>query len=222
MGTAAKTADLKNSLTEAANTALTDYSATVTGAADAAKTGLQQAARTAEAGTAQLDAAARRDYRTRKAAAAALTAQNGSRGLLGSEQYGQAEQALAGELGKNASAAAATQAALAGTLSSLQAGADARQTSARAGTGQVLSELLQQEGVRSDEALRAAYEQQLQEESTRADEGSSQQETEESYLRALGLTLMQGGVMPTERMLEALGISSTLAQAYIRYFRYYG
>ena len=203
-----------NAISAQADSAAKDYAAALKQAAATASGNLTAGTRSAAAGYDALQQANQHDALDRTAARQQLLRANGSRLGLGESLYGTSDLLQGSTAADIAYGRADTLRSLGTASSGLQETAESLAAQGTAGVNQSAAALQQQDARRTDENLRAQYECEAQ---TAADTASRQADREDedlTYLRELALACLEKGIMPTEAMLTALGLTAEDAQQY--------
>lgn len=164
---------------------------------------------------AQAEAAATRDYRELLDTRRGMEQNNGNRQMIGESQFGEPEASYGNALDSVRAAQAKMTRDVARQVSDLRAQGEYQKANAALQAAQ--QSLTQQyaDALRRDMNLRSNYEYQTAIDREDAAIEREQSATDKAWLREMGMTLLQQGIMPDGTMLEAMGISSETANSVI-------
>ena len=165
---------------------------------------------------------AQRDQADQIATQRGIEANNGNRGGIGHASYGVAENTYDTEIARIGQAQRQLETDTARQIADLRAQGDYAAADAALASAQAQFQQMYEAQLRADENLRSNYEwnttlQRQDDENSRkvAEEVRDLEWEDEAYARKLGELFMSKGLMPTDRMLEMMGITAEDAQRYI-------
>lgn len=164
---------------------------------------------------AQAEQAAARDYKELLETRSGVEKNNGNRQRIGESQFGQPEAAYGNALDSVRAAQAQMTRDVARQVSDLRAQGEYQKANAALQAAQNYLTNQYAEALRRDTNLRSNYEYQTSIQREDAAIEREQSATDKAWLREMGMTLLQQGIMPDSTMLEAMGISSATAKSVV-------
>jgi len=209
---------IKNQYAQMAQEAQNTANQAVTAGTDTLNAGLEKGVSQYKA----LYEQAQRDQADQIATQRGIEAHNGNRGGIGHASYGVAENTYDTEIARIGQAQRQLETDTARKIADLRAQGDYAAADAALASAQAQFQQMYEAQLRADENLRSNYEwnttlQRQDDENSRkvAEEVRDLEWEDEAYARKLGELFLSKGLMPTDRMLEMMGITAEDAQRYI-------
>lgn len=156
-----------------------------------------------------------RDYREMLDTRSGIEQANGNRQQIGESQYGTPENAYGNALDAIRASQAQMTRDVARQVADLRDQGDYQKANALLQAAQASLTQQYADAIRRDNNLRSNYEYLTANDREDAAIAREQSATDKAWLREIGMTLLQRGVMPDSATLEAMGISSTTARSII-------
>lgn len=165
---------------------------------------------------------AQSDYQENIALRDAIEQNNGNRQQIGHSQYGMLENSRDVQMAGINEAQSQLTRDIAREIYDLRAQGEYEKANNALAAGQAKLQQMYEDQMRRDLNLRSNYQYQLGLQREDDQNAMKQSETDKAWLRSMGEQLMSKGVMPTDDMLSAMGITSDAASSYMFGLGFYG